>query len=172
MLQSGVENVTTSARHGVDDTRHYLKSTSNHIKHLLVENYNELNLNLKKSLDDTAVTVVKQLEDTSKAVKLKQLNTFVEKLPIISRDLERMKSLTNEMRTNASELNDGELIYLFQKLRKFLNIPNLFIGLRSVKNKLLQTLKSCTTRECKAVEDDYEIGRLDQNGIDYDQVRS
>lgn len=115
-LQNGIENVTMSARVGVDDTRVYLKSTSSHIRHILVENYGELNQNLRKTLDDTAGTVVKQLEDTSKAVKLKQLNTFVEKLPQIQNDLERMKILTSVMRTNASQLNDGEYMCSFLDL--------------------------------------------------------
>lgn len=102
--------MTVSARVGVEDTRIYLKSTSNHIRHLLVENYNELTQHLRKTLDDTADTVIKQLEDTSKAVKLKQLNTFVEKLPQITDDLKKMKDLTGNMRANASQLEDGKAL--------------------------------------------------------------
>lgn len=148
-LQTGIENVTVSARVGVEDTRIYLKSTSNHIRHLLVENYNELTQHLRKTLDDTADTVIKQLEDTSKAVKLKQLNTFLEKLPQIKGDLEKMKYLTSNMRANASQLEDG---------------------LRKIKASLLETLKDCETRECKEVQKQYEIGRLDENDFDYDKV--
>lgn len=121
-VHSGIINVTDSARVGVDDTRHYLKSTSKHIRHILVDNYQELSLNLRKTLDDTAGTVVKHLEVASKAVKLKQLNTFVEKLPQVQSDLERMKILTSNMRDNASRLNEGLLKILDFEAEIFKNI--------------------------------------------------
>lgn len=39
-----------------------------------------------------------------------------------------------------------------------------------MKRELLKSLQICKTSECKQVQKDYEIGRLDENGIDYDQV--
>ena len=53
-------------------------------------------------------------------------------------------------------------------MRKLLNF--LFAGLRGVKRELLNALQSCRTNECKQVQKDYEIGRLDENNIHYDQV--
>lgn len=46
----------------------------------------------------------------------------------------------------------------------------MIVGLRNVKKNLLENLRNCETRECKEVEKEYEIGRLDQNDIEYDQV--
>lgn len=44
------------------------------------------------------------------------------------------------------------------------------LGLRGVKRELLTALQQCRTNECKQVQQDYEIGRLDENNIHYDKV--
>jgi hypothetical protein len=45
-----------------------------------------------------------------------------------------------------------------------------FAGLRGVKRELLNALQKCNTNECKQVQKDYEIGRLDESNIHYDKV--
>lgn len=45
-----------------------------------------------------------------------------------------------------------------------------YAGLRGVKRELLNALQQCRTNECKQVQKDYEIGRLDENNIHYDKV--
>lgn len=39
-----------------------------------------------------------------------------------------------------------------------------------MKRELLQSLNKCQNKECRDVLEEYEIGKLDVNGIDYDQV--
>uniref|UniRef100_A0A182WKT3 Prominin-like protein n=1 Tax=Anopheles minimus TaxID=112268 RepID=A0A182WKT3_9DIPT len=148
-MQHGVENITTSARYAVHDTRLYLKSTSAHIDHVLNKNYQELNNDLKQMLNDASGTIIKRLEEQSKAEKLTTLYQFVEDLPGISKNLEKMKQLTSELRITASQLNDG---------------------LRGVKRELLTSLNKCGTQECIKVMEDYKIGRLNVNGIDYNSL--
>ncbi|XP_052893944.1 prominin-like protein isoform X3 [Anopheles moucheti] len=148
-MQHGVENITTSARHGVHDTRLYLRSTSSHIDHVLNKNYQELNNDLKQMLNDASGTIIKRLEEQSKAEKLTTLYQFVEDLPGISKNLEKMKQLTSELRITASQLNDG---------------------LRGVKRELLTSLNKCGTQDCIKVMEDYKIGRLNVNGIDYNSL--
>ncbi|XP_038115804.1 prominin-like protein isoform X6 [Culex quinquefasciatus] len=149
-LQHGVENITTSARYGVDDTREFLKSTSRHISQLLEMNYQELNSQLKKTLGEASDIIIQRLEEESQAEKLNTLNDFVEQLPAIKNNLDRMTLLTRELRVNASQLNDG---------------------LRGVKRELLASLTKCGTQECINVMEDYKIGRLDTNGIDYNSIQ-
>lgn len=60
-----------------------------------------------------------------------------------------MKNITNELRVYASQLSDG---------------------LRGVKRDLLVMLTKCQTQECKDVLQNYEIGKLDTNGFDYNQL--
>uniref|UniRef100_A0A182NIR2 Prominin-like protein n=1 Tax=Anopheles dirus TaxID=7168 RepID=A0A182NIR2_9DIPT len=148
-MQHGVENITTSARHGVHDTRLYLQTTSSHIDHLLNRNYQELNNDLKQMLNDASDHIIKRLEEESKADKLTTLHEFVGKLPVIRQNLEKMKQLTSELRITASQLNDG---------------------LRGVKRELLTSLNKCGTPDCIKVMDDYKIGRLNVNGIDYNSL--
>ncbi|XP_021695516.1 prominin-like protein isoform X2 [Aedes aegypti] len=148
-MQQGVENITTSARYGVDDTREFLQSTSRQISHLLDTNYQELSSQLKKTLNEASDIIIQRLEEESKAEKLNTLNDFVEQLPAIKLNLDRMTLLTRELRVNASQLNDG---------------------LRGVKRELLSSLTKCGTQECINVMEDYKIGRLDTNGIDYNSL--
>ncbi|XP_052873725.1 prominin-like protein [Anopheles cruzii] len=148
-MQHGVENITTSARQGVHDTRLFMQTTSTHIDHLLNKNYQELNADLKQMLHDASGNIIQRLEEESKAEKLTKLYEFVEKLPGIRESLEKMKQLTSDLRITASQLNDG---------------------LRGVKRELLTSLNKCGTQECIKVMDDYKIGRLNVNGIDYNSL--
>ncbi|XP_058836756.1 prominin-like protein [Topomyia yanbarensis] len=149
-LQHGVENITTSARYGVDDTREFLQTTSRQISQLLDTNYQELNSQLKKTLNEASDIIIQRLEEESKAEKLTTLNEFIVQLPAIKANLDRMTLLTKELRVNASQLNDG---------------------LRGVKRELLASLTKCGTQECINVMEDYKIGRLDTNGIDYNSIQ-
>ncbi|KAG5679160.1 hypothetical protein PVAND_008750 [Polypedilum vanderplanki] len=148
-LQHGVENATLSARIAVDDTRTYLKSTSYQVNHLLVTNYGELREHLFHTLDKTADTVVANLDKASNAVSLDTLHDIVESLPEIQENLIEMGKITKDMQQKASQLNDG---------------------LRGVKRELLSALQRCNTNECKQVQKDYEIGRLDESNIHYDKL--
>ncbi|XP_062552385.1 prominin-like protein isoform X5 [Armigeres subalbatus] len=149
-MQQGVENITTSARYGVDDSREFLQSTSRQISQLLDTNYQELSTQLKQTLNEASDIIIQRLEEQSKAEKLNALNEFVEQLPAIEKNLERMTQLTRDLRVNASQLNDG---------------------LRGVKRELLASLTKCGTQECINVMEDYKIGRLDTNGIDYNSIQ-
>lgn len=148
-MQHGVENITTSARHGVGDTREFLQMTSRQISQLLVVNYQELNTELKRTLNEASDIIIQRLEEESNAEKLNTLNDFVGQLPTIRDNLDRMTQLTKELRITASQLNDG---------------------LRGVKRDLLSSLTKCGTPACTNVLEEYKIGRLDTNGIDYNAL--
>lgn len=74
---------------------------------------------------DTAEVVITQLKEKSKAVSLTQLATFVETLPQIEKDLNRMKEITGGLRVNASQLSDGKRND-FHKLLTFTHIHTAF----------------------------------------------
>lgn len=57
-LQQGVENATTTARHGADDTQKFLKTTSLQVNHLLVTNYDELSTHLGDMLSGTNIYII------------------------------------------------------------------------------------------------------------------
>lgn len=85
------------------------RSTSYHIRHLLVNNYGELKEHLFFTLDKTSDTVVTQLEKASNAVSLNQLHNIVEALPEVQQDLIDMDKITRDMQQKASQLNDGKV---------------------------------------------------------------
>ncbi|XP_055915367.1 prominin-like protein isoform X2 [Eupeodes corollae] len=148
-MQEGVDDATTAVRHGSKDTGAFLKATSQQMNHLLVENYHELSQQLEYILKNTSSSLIRKLEETSKAVSLNHLVNFLADLPKINVKLHRMKNITNELRVYASQLSDG---------------------LRGVKRDLLVMLTKCQTQECKNVLENYEIGKLDTNGFDYNQL--
>ncbi|KAG4077541.1 hypothetical protein HA402_002968 [Bradysia odoriphaga] len=150
-LQQGVENATTTARHGVDDTQKFLRATSQEVNHLLVTNYEQLSSHLKEMLSETTDVVIDELEIRSKAHSLTQVANFANSIPQIKIDLNRMRVITNNLRLNASQLSDG---------------------LRGVKRELLQSLTKCgaTYQPCRDVLNQFQIGKLDINGIDYNQI--
>lgn len=148
-LQQGIENFTFTAEVGTNDTRIFFDSTSTEINHLLVTNYDELMNNLNSVLDDTSEIVIKRFENESRVISLVELNVFVNSLPKVKEDLARMAFLTKDLRVKASQLNDG---------------------LRGVKRELLVSLTKCVARECSEFLEKYQIGKLDVNGIDYNQL--
>lgn len=106
------------------------------VHHMLVTNYDELSVHLGNMLTgmcdfswyhikeecflmiffflfcaDTTDFVINQLEVTSQAVSLTQVANFAESLDETKIDLERMKTITNGLRVNASQLSDGTLIF-------------------------------------------------------------
>lgn len=93
--------------------------------------------------------MIDRLAEKSQAVSLTQLAAFVDALPHIKANLTRMRDITKNLRVNASQLSDG---------------------LRGVKRKLLETLQRCPSASCKEIMSNYLSGKLDINGIDYNQV--
>lgn len=66
-------------------------------------------------------------------------------------------------------INEQKLIFCFVSNTQ----THSHIGLRGVKRELLLALTKCQrVKACQEVLEEYEIGKLDVNGIDYDQVKS
>lgn len=59
---------------------------------------------------DGGTKVSDQLIEFSKAVSVTTLNTMVKDLGKVKNNLINMRRVTNELRTNASQLNDGLLL--------------------------------------------------------------
>ncbi|XP_054732946.1 prominin-like protein isoform X1 [Anastrepha obliqua] len=148
-MQQGIENSTNRVRDGSIDTRKFLEASSEQIDHILITNYKQLSIQLDNILRETSNFIIKELEQKSMAVSLIYLTDFLEKLPQLRLKLQKMKTITNELRVYASQLSDG---------------------LRGVKRDLLVMLTKCNNKACQDVLNKYEIGKLDANGIHYDQL--
>lgn len=127
-LQQGVENATTTARHGADDAKKFMTTTSLQVNHLLVTNYDELSTHLGDMLSgtynslwigntggviwfyislETTDVVINKLEIQANAHSLTQVANFADSLGQIQIDLSRMNEITTGLRVNASQLSDG-----------------------------------------------------------------
>ncbi|XP_012156730.1 prominin-like protein isoform X1 [Ceratitis capitata] len=148
-MQQGIENSTNRVRDASNDTCKFLQTTSGQIDHILVTNYKQLSIQLENIMRETSSFIIKELEQKSMAVSLIYLTDFLEKLPQLKIKLQKMKSITNDLRVYASQLSDG---------------------LRGVKRELLVMLTKCNNKACQDVLNKYEIGKLDANGIHYDQL--
>lgn len=104
-MQQGIRNLTTTAREGVFDAQLFLNETSQELNFMLDTNYGELQATLEVTLDEKAKNTITDLENETKTESVSQLNAFVQELPRVRSDLERVKTLSASLRTNASELN-------------------------------------------------------------------
>ncbi|XP_073839374.1 prominin-like isoform X5 [Musca autumnalis] len=148
-MQYGIEDSTDAVRAGSKDTQKFLSVTSEQLEYVLVTNYKQLSDHLEDILRTTSDYIITNLEEKSKAISVSRLTAFLEKLPSLKNKLQQMKTITNDLRVYASQLSDG---------------------LRGVKRDLLVMLNKCSDQSCKDVLNRYEIGKLDANGIHYDQL--
>ncbi|XP_075164037.1 prominin-like isoform X3 [Haematobia irritans] len=148
-MQYGIDEGTDAVRAGSNDTQKFLAVTSEQLEHVLVTNYKQLSDQLELVLRTTSDYIITNLEQQSKAVSVSRLMEFLKKLPSLKEKLQQMKTITNDLRVYASQLSDG---------------------LRGVKRDLLVMLNKCSVQSCKDVLNRYEIGKLDANGIHYDQL--
>lgn len=111
-MQDGTEELTGNLKTSVKDTGTYLNSTSDQINTLFVVNYNEFENTTFRILNSTSSIIFDELLSYSNAVSMTEVTNIVNGLPAIQNDLELLKSSTNAIRVNASQLNDGEFLLL------------------------------------------------------------
>lgn len=96
-----------------------------------------------------------------------QITNIVESLPHIKDNLQTLKKSTNDLRVNASQLNDGGFLVLLVFVCFFL----LFVvaALRKVKREMLNTLNNCLkiSNDCRTLYNNITTLGSD---IDFDNV--
>lgn len=121
--------LTDNLRVNVKDVDTYLASTNMQINTLLDTNYREFQSSLFNTLDSKRLVldilllikdifcfeecsdiVLEQLAEYSNATALTEVVNIVNGLAGIKDNLMFMKRATNELRVNASQLNDGEFV--------------------------------------------------------------
>lgn len=107
-MQTGTKDLVGNVNTSVKDVKLYLTMTKKEIHNLLVVNFNELETKLNHILQLSGKIVTEKLLAYSNAVSLTNLHDIVMALSKISKDLEMMNSKTNEIRVQASQLNDSQ----------------------------------------------------------------
>ncbi|KAL0130185.1 hypothetical protein PUN28_002047 [Cardiocondyla obscurior] len=146
-MQEGIKELPCKAKTSLKDVKLYLTTTKQEIDNLLKTNPEELEVTLNNILQASGKIVTEQLAEYSHAVSLTNLNDIVSGLESIREDLRLMNKITQELRTNASQLD---------------------IVVRGVKKNLLHTLAACTTDKCQRVLHDYKVNQMSVQ-VDFDK---
>ncbi|XP_045772104.1 prominin-like protein isoform X2 [Maniola jurtina] len=147
-MESGSAATPDSLRAGIKDACTFLNSTQAHARHLLVDNYRELEAQLNATLTSSGQFVLRQLDEFTSATSVQKLSHMVEQLERVPAELREVQRATVDLRTKADELNTG---------------------LRQVKTQLLRTLARCQEPQCVQLQEKYKIGQLDTD-IQYDKM--
>lgn len=147
-MQEGTEQLPDNAKISLKDVKLYLTTTKLEINTLLKTNYDELEVTLNNILQASGKIVTEELAEYSHAVSLTNLNNIVVGLDAIRQDLRMMNKITQELRTNASQLD---------------------IVVRGVKKDLLHTLAACSTHYCKQVLHEYKVNQMSVQ-VDFDKL--
>ncbi|XP_063981410.1 prominin-like protein isoform X2 [Diachasmimorpha longicaudata] len=147
-MQEGTEDLPSQAKTSLKDLELYLTTTKLQINTLLKDNYNELEITLNKILQASGRIVTDELAIYSHAVSLKNLSDIVSGLDAIRQDLRMMNQITQELRTNASQLD---------------------IVVRGVKKDLLHSLAACKTHACEQLFQDFKINQLSVQ-VEFDKL--
>lgn len=109
-MQEGTKELPSNAKTSLKDVKLYLSTTKQEIDNLLRTNPEELEVTLNNILQTSGKIVTEQLAEYSHAVSLTNLNDIVVGLESIREDLNLMNKITQELRTNASQLDIGTLV--------------------------------------------------------------
>ncbi|XP_071444915.1 prominin-like protein isoform X2 [Hetaerina americana] len=138
-MEEGTQDLTSSLKTGLSDTKLYLSNTKEEVNNLLVTNFLELEIVLNKILEASGKIVKDKLAEVSKAIALQNLTSIVSGLGKIKEDLHDIKTVTKYLQGNSSQLNQG---------------------LQDVRKRLIEKLEKCTSSSCLEVLKQYDIEGL------------
>ncbi|XP_064071872.1 prominin-like protein isoform X4 [Vanessa tameamea] len=147
-IESGASGTPDVLRGGLRDARSFLDATQAHARHLLVDNYRELEEQLAATLTGSGRAVLRKLDDFTSATSVRKLSHMAAQLERVPAELRAVQRATADLRARAEELN---------------------AGLRQVKSSLLRTLARCQERQCVQLQEKYKIGQLDTD-IQYNKM--
>jgi len=110
-VRQGIDGVKTSYFNATEDYATFMKSTSNHLRHLTETNFKELKTDLFRTLDETLPQKIDS-EIDNELTALHQLQEIVKSLPEIDLLLNDVKIVTREMQQKSSELKSGKVLRL------------------------------------------------------------
>ncbi|XP_022227582.2 prominin-like protein isoform X1 [Drosophila obscura] len=106
-LDRGFEDAKLTMRRGSEDTCSFLKDVSDHIYHLMVYNYQELEAHLEEQLSDAHNHIFLDLGDTSESTALAEMERIFVNMPKALNLMVQVDALEKELRFLASQLRDS-----------------------------------------------------------------
>ncbi|XP_032592271.1 prominin-like protein isoform X2 [Drosophila grimshawi] len=107
LLDRGFEETSTTVRRGSQDTCTYLKDVSDHIHHLLVNNYEEMDKHLTDKLTNLHKTIFLNLMNASEANAVYDLERILDNMDEAQKLIREVDKLEKDLRFYAKQLQDG-----------------------------------------------------------------
>ncbi|XP_017000858.2 prominin-like protein [Drosophila takahashii] len=106
-LDLGLEDTTKTIKMGSEDTCSFLRDVSDHIHHLFVYNFEEMERHLVNLLGKAHLHVFMDLSDTSEANSMEELERIMSNTPKALMLMKKVNTLEKEMRFLTAQLRDG-----------------------------------------------------------------
>ncbi|KAH8302677.1 hypothetical protein KR044_009393 [Drosophila immigrans] len=106
-LDRGFDDTTNTMRRGTQDTCTFLQDIANHIHHVMVYNYEELEAHLTGVLSDAANHIFLDVGDASESNAITELERILDNMPEALRILQELEHMENDLRFNVVMLRDG-----------------------------------------------------------------
>ncbi|TDG53374.1 hypothetical protein AWZ03_000189 [Drosophila navojoa] len=106
-LERGFEYTQKTMRRGSEDTCQFLKDCAQHIRHLLVRNYQEMQTQLNDVLKNAHTHIFLDLMDVSQANMLFELELILSHLNKVRTDFKAVKFWQDELLFYNAQLRDG-----------------------------------------------------------------
>lgn len=112
-MQTGTDELSANLRVAVSDTRKYFNETNSHLEMLLNRNYRQLSKVLLKTLSESSTILYEELKQITNASSIDDADEMADTMNETLDKLKDLKKLTNNLRVEASQLDDGNS-YLLQ----------------------------------------------------------
>ncbi|XP_034123010.1 prominin-like protein [Drosophila guanche] len=106
-MDRGFAETKVTMRRANDDTCVFLRDVADHIHHLMVHNYQQLEAHLDEHLNNAHDHIFLDLADTSDGNSLSELERILDNMPKASQLMKQVDVLEKEMRFYGSQLKDG-----------------------------------------------------------------
>ncbi|XP_065156692.1 prominin-like protein isoform X3 [Atheta coriaria] len=147
-MQTGTDELSANLRVAVSDTRKYFNETNSHLEMLLNRNYRQLSKVLLKTLSESSTILYEELKQITNASSIDDADEMADTMNETLDKLKDLKKLTNNLRVEASQLDDA---------------------MRKIKRDLLEDLNRCgAIASCSELKQKY-VDSLGTN-IDFNSI--
>ncbi|EDV95633.1 GH15674 [Drosophila grimshawi] len=106
-LDRGLDDTRVTVRRGTEDTCRFLKDVSDHIHHIFIHNYEELEAHINDMLTNAHLHIFLDLADVSEANAIEQLERIMDNMKEATVLMRRVDKLEKDLRFYGTQLRDG-----------------------------------------------------------------
>ncbi|XP_022218148.1 prominin-like protein isoform X2 [Drosophila obscura] len=141
LLDRGFDQATSTMQRGTDDICMFLKDVADHVHHLMVYNYEEMQTHITDELSNAHKHIFLDLADTSESTSLGELERILHNIPEAAKVMKQVAKMETDLRFYGAQLRDG---------------------LRGMKRDInFAVANLCTTQECQTFLSTSSIESID-----------